>query len=125
MNDRAMLLLVEDEPVIALTLETVLDDAGFAVLTAGSGAEAIPLLDERVGDIVGVITDIRLVGDMTGWDVARHARTLKPDIAVVYMSGDSAADWSSEGVPMSVMLSKPFADAQLITAISTLLNQSG
>ena len=125
MTDQTLLLLVEDEPVISLTLETVLDDAGFAVLTAASGAEAIAVLDGRIDDIAGVVTDIRLVGNMTGWDVARHARTLKAGVAVVYMSGDSAADWSSEGVPLSVMLSKPFADAQLVTAISTLLNQSG
>lgn len=41
---------------------------------------------------------------------------------VVYMSGDSAEDWSSKGVPNSIMLSKPFAPAQLVTAISNLLN---
>jgi CheY-like chemotaxis protein len=125
MNDQVLLLLVEDEPVLALTLETILEEAGFAVLTAPSGVDAIAVLDRRIDDIAGVLTDIRLGNDLTGWDVARHGRSLKPDLAVVYMSGDSAADWSSEGVPMSIMLSKPFADAQLVTAISNLLNQSG
>ena len=37
------------------------------------------------------------------------------------MTGDSAADWSAEGVPNSVMLQKPFAEAQLLTAMGTLL----
>lgn len=41
-------------------------------------------------------------------------------MAVVYMTGDSAADWASEGVPSSVMVQKPFAMAQLITAVSSL-----
>ena len=39
------------------------------------------------------------------------------------MSGDSAADWASAGVPNSIMLTKPFAPAQLVTAVSQLLNR--
>jgi hypothetical protein len=38
------------------------------------------------------------------------------------MSGASAADWPSKGVPNSIMLEKPFAPAQLVTAVSSLLN---
>jgi hypothetical protein len=41
---------------------------------------------------------------------------------VVYMSGDSSPEWSSKGVPNSLMVAKPFAPAQIITAVSTLLN---
>lgn len=40
------------------------------------------------------------------------------------MSGDSAEDWGSKGVPNGIMLAKPFAPAQLVTAISQLLNAS-
>jgi hypothetical protein len=38
------------------------------------------------------------------------------------MSGDSAGDWAANGVPNSIMLNKPFAPAQLVTAVSQLLN---
>jgi hypothetical protein len=38
------------------------------------------------------------------------------------MSGKDAADWASKGVPNSIMLAKPFAPAQLVTAVSQLLN---
>jgi hypothetical protein len=38
------------------------------------------------------------------------------------MSGASAVDWPSKGVPNSIMLAKPFAPAQLVTAVSNLLN---
>jgi hypothetical protein len=41
---------------------------------------------------------------------------------VIYMTGDSAAQWSANGVPNSVLLRKPFVDAQLTTALATLLN---
>ncbi len=42
---------------------------------------------------------------------------------VVYMSGNSGQGWPSKGVPNSVFIAKPFVPAQIITAISTLLNE--
>ncbi|ESY89703.1 hisitidine kinase [Mesorhizobium sp. LNHC229A00] len=42
---------------------------------------------------------------------------------MVYISGDSAVHWGVEGVPESIMITKPFAMPQIITALSTLLNQ--
>jgi hypothetical protein len=45
-------------------------------------------------------------------------------IPVIYISGDSAADWSAEGVPESIMISKPFVMAQIITAVASLLNKT-
>ena len=68
------------------------------------------------------MTDINLQGKMDGWEVAQHAREIEPDFPVAYMSGAAAADWTSKGVPNSIMLAKPFAPAQLLTAVSNLLN---
>ena len=59
---------------------------------------------------------------LTGWDVARHAREIDAGFPVVYMTGANADDWASKGVPNSILLSKPFAQAQLLTAVSQLLN---
>ncbi len=57
-----------------------------------------------------------------GFGMGGYAREIEPDFPVVYMSGAAAADWRSKGVPHSIMLAKPFAPAQLLTAISNLLN---
>lgn len=74
-------------------------------------------------NIRALATDINLGRDQVdGWEIARHAREIHPEFPVVYMSGESAQDWSSKGVPNSIMLSKPFAPAQLVTAISNLFN---
>lgn len=71
----------------------------------------------------GVITDIRLQDRAPdGWEVGRIAREIDLEMPVVYISGDSAADWLSKGVPNSIMLAKPFAMPRLITAIWQLLN---
>jgi DNA-binding response OmpR family regulator len=59
---------------------------------------------------------------MDGWAVAQHAREIDPGFPVIYISGASAAEWPSKGVPNSIMLQKPFAPAQLLTAVSQLLN---
>ena len=119
MPDRPNLLLVEDELLIRVSLADALEDAGYAITESASGEDAIAQLERFT--FAAVITDIRLGTGPSGWDVARSARQRHPHMAVVYMTGDSAADWASEGVPSSVMLQKPFAMAQLITAVSSLL----
>jgi DNA-binding response OmpR family regulator len=67
---------------------------------------------------------VDLRGELTGWDVARRAREIFPNMPVVYMTGAAADQWPSHGVPNSVLLQKPFAPAQVVTAISQLLNQA-
>jgi DNA-binding response OmpR family regulator len=119
-----LILLAEDENLISLSLQAALEEAGFTVRDVSAGAEAMHELDQRRGEFSGVITDIRLESDIDGWAIARHARELIPNVPIVYMSGDSAHDHSIYGVPGSIMLQKPFADAQLVTAISTLLNSA-
>jgi DNA-binding response OmpR family regulator len=121
-SEKPLLLLVEDEALLALPLETELADAGFEVVLASSGEDAISQIELDAVRFSGLITDIRLP-HVDGWTIAKRARELVPTIPVVYMSGDSAGDWSAYGVPDSVMLAKPFAAAQLITAIANLINQ--
>jgi CheY-like chemotaxis protein len=117
-----LLLLVEDESLIAITLQDALEDAGFGVHHVVAGPDATEALKSQHLGLAGVITDIRLGGAVNGWGVARHARELMPYIPVIYMSGDSAHEHTAQGVPDSVMLQKPFAPTQLVVAISTLLN---
>jgi DNA-binding response OmpR family regulator len=51
-------------------------------------------------------------------------RETSPAFPIIYMTGAAADQWASHGVPNSVLLNKPFAPAQLLTAISQLLNAS-
>jgi DNA-binding response OmpR family regulator len=63
-----------------------------------------------------------LLGRIDGWEIARAAREVDPAFPIVYMTGAAADEWASRGVPNSILLTKPFAPAQLVTAISNLLN---
>jgi CheY-like chemotaxis protein len=123
MDNLPTLLPVEDEPLIRAALTAALEDGGYILVEAENGAGAMRLLDAHPSLSV-VVTDIRLGFGPDGWEVARQARRCQPLIAVVYMTGDSAGDWSADGVPNSILLQKPFATAQLTTAISTLLNSA-
>jgi DNA-binding response OmpR family regulator len=124
MTSAILILLVEDEPVLLDIVRTTLEDGGYDVVVAENGSSAIRALDERPSDFVALVTDIRIGKGPSGWDVARHARALKPEVSIVYMTGDSAGEWAVHGVPKSLLLQKPFAQAQLITAVSTLLNEA-
>jgi DNA-binding response OmpR family regulator len=117
-----VILVVEDDPAIQSIVEDTLSEGGFAVAIAASGEEAATLLSANKGQYQALVTDIGLLGRFDGWEVARRAREADPDYPVVYMSGKYAEDWPSKGVPNSIMLAKPFAPAQLVTAVSQLLN---
>lgn len=120
----ALLLYVEDEVLIQETLIAALTDAGYEVLAVTSGAEAVEALQSRMGELRGLITDVNLGTGPDGWDVARQARELVAGFPVVYVSAASHQDWTSKGVPESVIISKPFAPAQAVVAISGLLNKA-
>ena len=124
MDMRVVLLVVEDEPLILAAIQDALEDGGYTVITAASGEEALQILESRVDELSGVITDIRLGSGPGGWEVARHARELKPTMAVVYATGDSAHEWTAQGVPKSLLMQKPYAAAQAVSAISTLLTEA-
>ena len=119
-----IILVVEDDALLQSLVEETLSDGGFEIAIVASGEEAVTLLRGHKGSYRAVVTDINLRGTMDGWQVAQHAREIKPDFPVVYMSGAAAADWTSKGVPNSIMLVKPFAPAQLLTAVSNLLNNA-
>ena len=116
-----LLLLVEDEILISEMLVAALEDAGFSTLVAGDGDSAVKLLEESGDAIRGLVTDINFDDGMNGWDLARAAREQASDLPVVYISGASCHQWASRGVPKSLMITKPFAPAQLVVAISSLL----
>ena len=124
MTSTTALFVVEDDALIRELLEASLTDAGFEVIEVSCGTKALAEFDADAARFRAVITDIRLGAGPDGWAVARRARERVPTMPVVYMSGDSAPEWSSQGVPNSLMVAKPFAPAQIITAISSLLNVS-
>jgi DNA-binding response OmpR family regulator len=114
-----LILLIEDEVLIRELLVIEFTEVGFEVVAADDGDRAIAELEKDATRFKAVITDIKLGEGPSGWDVARRARELIADMPVVYITGDSTIEWSSRGVPNSVVITKPFAPTQVSTAVST------
>lgn len=125
LTQEVFILVVEDEVFIQTLVEDALIEGGYRVNVISSGDEALKCLDVQEPEFQALVTDVNLGSNkIDGWQLARKAREINPELPIVYMTGDSAADWASRGVPNSVLLSKPFAPAQLVTAVSQLLNVS-
>ena len=118
-------LIVEDEVMIGVLLESALTDEGLDTTVALTGSDAVHTLKGGAKTVQVLITDIRLGGKPDGWGVAQCAREVNPDIGVIYITGDSMEDWRAKGVPDSVLIAKPFVPAQIVTAVMNLLNTSG
>lgn len=121
-EDLLVILIVEDDQLVQSFVEEALSDGGFEPAIAASGEEAVTLLKGDKTKYRALVTDINLSGTMGGWEVARLAPDLDPEFPIIYMTGASADQWASQGVPNSILLTKPFAPAQLVTAIAQLLN---
>src|SRR5712671_844796 len=122
MADSLVIMVVEDDQTIQGLVEEALSDGGFEPAIAASGEEAVTLLRGNRNHYRALVTDINLLGTMDGWEVARQAREINPAFPIVYMTGAAADQWASHGVPNSVLLTKPFAPAQLVTALAQLLD---
>ena len=120
MDELPPILVAEDEALVRLTIVEALKDGGYEVLEATDGAAALKEVVQSE-HLRGLVTDIRIASGADGWEVARQARQKFPALAVVYVTGDSIADWPAYGVPQSAVLQKPFACAELVTALANLL----
>jgi DNA-binding response OmpR family regulator len=117
-----LILIVEDEYPLQGVVEEALADGGFASDILSSGEEALTLFKGGTKNYRALVTDVSLKGRMNGWEVARQIREIDPAFPIIYMTGAARDRWASQGVPNSILLEKPFAPAQLVTAVSNLLN---
>lgn len=117
-----VLLYVEDEILIQITLQAVLEDAGFSVLALNDGSQALAFLASGPLTLQGLITDVNLGDGPDGWDVARSARALVSDLPVIYLSSVGRRDWAVKGVCNSLMITKPSLPADAVLAMTSLLS---
>ena len=121
-SELPVIMVVEDEYDLQGIIEAALVEGGFETEILSSGEEALTLFRGKLKNYRALVTDVGLKGRLTGWEVAAQFREADPSLPIIYMSGAHADEWASKGVPNSIMLTKPFAPAQLVTGISQLLN---
>ncbi len=126
MQTKILVFLVEDEFLMREPLRAALQLAGFSVAVSVDADTALSLLDSQATKLDVLITDINLgPSKSNGWDVAIRARELQPELPVIYMTGASAHEWSTRGVPRSVLLPKPVTPKEVVAALAKLLQTTG
>ena len=119
---RETILVVEDEPTVRKLLQEVLAEAGYTVLEASQGHEAIAIVTRHQGTIDLLLTDVRMPG-MDGCDLVDKIRSICPDTRVLFMSAytDDPRVMDTSLGSDSTFLQKPFAPDALIQKVQELL----
>jgi CheY-like chemotaxis protein len=116
-------LIIEDEPSVMSFVKAALERAGYSVLTAASGVEALPMLEQ--GEFLGVVSDMRTPGGVDGADVHAWLAANRPKLVskLVFITGDIVNEETAQtliktGAPC---VEKPFRIAQLMDVVKKVM----
>jgi len=114
-------LIVDDEPSVQRFVERVLSEAGYATTVAGDGPEALEAAS-KIEELDILVTDV-MMPQMTGDELARRLRALRPSVKVLYLTGfsdrlfkEKVTLWADEA-----FLDKPCSVKGLLEAVALLL----
>ena len=114
----ATVLLVEGDDQVRVLAESYLEEQGHKVLSAGTPAGALALLDKSEADLL--FTDVDLKDEIAaGIDLAQEAAKRKPNLKVLYTTDRSLTDgMKARFVKSSAFLAKPYTVEQLLTTLT-------
>jgi DNA-binding response OmpR family regulator len=115
-GERHVIALIEDDPLVRVPLAQGLDVAGYTVIAAASGPEALEVLIDPAIDVA--LIDIRLPGRLDGIAVVREARRHNPTLQAIFMSGRPPPEDIAD---LGVFLPKPFRVSELVTVLAWVL----
>jgi CheY-like chemotaxis protein len=117
-------LVIEDEPSVMSFVRLAMERAGYGVVTAASGADALKLL-EADGQFMGVVSDMRTPGGVDGADVHEWLSENRPELVsrLVFITGDivneeTAKTLAKTGAPC---VEKPFRISQLLEVVRKVM----
>ena len=115
-------LVVEDDEAVRTLVVVVLREAGYDVLQASSGEEAMALMTSPAEPVTALVTDVIMTG-MDGRTLSDRLRADNPGLRTLFMSGYSGDVFDAPGIdPASAqILKKPFTPNELLAMVSTLL----
>ena len=115
------ILLVEDEPSVKHTIARILRGAGYQVLQAADGTEALTVAERHAEPIHLLLTDYLMPG-VTGDELAREIQHRRPDIRVLLMSGYLGNRGDPRRLRTSALLPKPFTANLLMSRVREALD---
>ncbi|PIE67572.1 MAG: Fis family transcriptional regulator [Deltaproteobacteria bacterium] len=116
------ILVVDDELSMRELLEFMLEKQGYGVICAGSGKEALSVIDKEKYDLL--LCDIRL-GDMTGLEVLKASKKKNPHVTVVMISAYATTETAVEAMNQGAFdyVPKPFENQELLQTIVNALER--
>ncbi|WP_457094544.1 response regulator [Microvirga sp. P5_D2] len=121
---RPLILVVEDEALVRMTLVDVLEDANFKVIEAAHADEALQVLKATSG-IQGMVTDVEMPrGSINGFELARYVRDSQQDVGVLIASG-RAVPKPGDLPEGALFIGKPVHPETLVRLLKTLLTSNG
>lgn len=115
----APILLIEDEPAVGAFVRTALERKGYSVVQVSSGAEGLQQLS--IAAYTGVISDIRMPGEVNGADVHHWIQQHRPELGrrIILISGDTANSETQSLLSGSFTpcIEKPFRVRELIAMV--------
>ena len=118
------ILLIEDEEMLRILLETLLVEKGYTVLTAGDGLEGLNLYKQNKNNIGVVLTDMKLP-TIDGYTAFLEMKRINPDVKAIFASGhidnNTRARLQLEGVRH--FITKPYLVEEVLKAIVETLKE--
>ena len=116
---RQCVLLVEDDPALRRYLEVVLERAGYSVISAGDGLEAMKSLLAEPVDVV--VTDA-LMPNLDGYELCRFVRNSRhlAHLPIILLSALDPRNTTDESEQVDAFLAKPVSPEDLLSTISNL-----
>src|SRR5690606_5922535 len=122
---RETILLAEDEPPLRVLMTNLLTGAGYRVLAAASGPQALTLWRAHGPEVRLLVTDIVMPDGMSGFDLAAELVREQPQLPIIYTSGYSPelSGRQDELIAGVNFLPKPFTMDRLLRAIRNALDR--
>lgn len=118
--DPVVILVVEDEFFVRADISDCLRGAGYVVVETATGEEAIALCKSD-SPIDMLLTDINLTESVSGWDVAQCFHMERPEVVILYTSGD-AIDLA-RCCSGSMFIAKPYQHNDILSACEQLCSK--
>lgn len=117
----SVVLVVEDEVLIRLSVADYLRDCGFRVLEAANADEALAVLDHGREPVDLVFSDVNMPGSMNGFELASWIRANRPAIGVILASGVPQKAKVAKDICEDGVLPKPYDHQELVGRIRRAL----
>jgi CheY-like chemotaxis protein len=115
------ILVVDDDQPVRLLLHKILERAGFRVLEASNGSEALKLFQANASQVELLLTDLNMPG-RSGIELATEIRRERPNLPVVFISAGFAEFETTPRPSGCLSVSKPFRMGELLSCVQTALD---